>query len=85
MMQPYFSSITPPPQIPLYFQKQNNFSAQCGACALNNLLGANCFNANDLNKICYSLSDSVINPYKSVFGGDYDVTVLINAIKEYQI
>lgn len=79
-MRPYFSINASTP-IPLYFQKQSYLSAQCGVCALNNLLGAACFNANDLNKICYSLSDNMINPYKSVLGGDYDVTVLINALK----
>ena len=56
------------------------FSSKCGVCALNNLLGSKTFCTESLNGICKQLSDSMINPYKSVFGGDFDVSVLIYAL-----
>jgi hypothetical protein len=34
-----------------------------------------------MNEICYSLSDEFINPHKHVFGGDYDVNVLMIALQ----
>lgn len=51
---------------------------------MNNLIGDKVFDSIEFTKICNNLSDNLINPYKSVFGGDYDVTVLINALKNYQ-
>lgn len=65
----------------IYFQKQSALSAQCGLCALNNLIGAEMFNHQNLDKICKQLSTDMINPYKSIFGGDYDVSVIIKALQ----
>lgn len=45
-------------------------------------MGDKIFQKEDLTKICSQLSQDIINPYKSVFGGDYDVTVLIVALQE---
>jgi hypothetical protein len=55
-------------------------SLQCGMHALNNLLGKHFYSKEDMENICYSLSDDFINPHKYIFGGDYDVNVLMIAL-----
>jgi hypothetical protein len=56
-------------------------SLLCGVHALNNLLGGPVFTESDLNEICYSFSDELINPHKYIFGGDFDMNVLIKALE----
>lgn len=53
--------------------------------AINNLIGKNKYKTDDLNNICLSLSSDFINPYKSVFGGDFDVTALICALEREKL
>lgn len=38
-----------------------------------------------MDAICKELSDDFINPHKSFFGGDYDVNVLIHALKNHSL
>ena len=38
-----------------------------------------------MNTICYELSDDFINPHKHIFGGDYDVNVLLIALERHQM
>ena len=52
---------------------------------LNNLLGSPEYNKNLLNNICFDLSSEFINPYKSVLGGDFDVTVLMDALRHHNM
>lgn len=49
---------------------------------MNNILGVSRYNKDAMNEICYSLSDEFINPHKHVFGGDYDVNVLMIALQK---
>ncbi len=35
-----------------------------------------------MNKICNQLSSEFINPHRSIFGGNYDVNVLIYAFQQ---
>lgn len=67
--------------IKMYFETQSTFSNDCGVCALNNLLGWQQFDNKYIASLCIPLSDKFINPYKSMFGGDFDVTPLILALK----
>lgn len=66
----------------VYFEKQSYFSLQCGLFSVNHLLGGKVYSKTDFNNICYSLSDDTINPHKHLFGGDYDVNVLIIALQQ---
>lgn len=69
----------------VYFQKQSTFDNSCGVCALNNLMGEKMFTKQFLNEVCSNFSDSFINPYKSIFGGDFDVTALISALECFEV
>jgi hypothetical protein len=63
------------------FYEQPWHSNMCGLFALNNLLGKKeRFTSKDLNECCKALSPKENTAYKSFFGGDYDVTVLIHAL-----
>jgi hypothetical protein len=53
---------------------------KCGLHALNNLFGGKIFTTNSLNEICYEMSDDWVNPHKHIFGGEYDVNVLMMAL-----
>ena len=66
----------------VYFSKQSCISLYCGLHCLNNLYGCERYTIEQLNDICYSLSDECINPHKHVFGGEYDVNVLIKALED---
>lgn len=46
-------------------------------------MGEKIFSTTDLNNICEELSNQLINPHKSIFGGDYDINVLIRALQIY--
>ena len=50
--------------------------------SLNNMLGSAIFTSDSLNAICYQLSTDFINPHKHIFGGDYDVNVLLLALQQ---
>lgn len=65
----------------MFFQKQTILSRDCGVHALNNLIGSQVFTNQHLNNICKSLSSNLINPYKSIIGGNFDVTALIIALQ----
>lgn len=70
----------------IYFQKQTFLDNSCGLCALNNLMGKKAFTYQDLTQICRNISpDSIINPYKSLFGGDFDVSALILALQTHDV
>lgn len=49
---------------------------------MNHLLGDEVYDKNQFNEICYELSDDIINPHKHIFGGDYDVNVLMIALEK---
>ena len=66
---------------PAYLEKQKSFSNLCAVHAINNLLGYEACTQNELNQICYDLSDDFINPHKHIFGGDYDANVLMIALQ----
>jgi hypothetical protein len=65
----------------LYFQKQGTFSSKCGKCALNNLLGRKEINEQMLDDICTKLEKEIKQDYRHALGGDYDINVLIDALK----
>lgn len=65
-----------------YFEKQKAFTLQCGMHSVNNLLCKERYNVKDMEKICYDLSGSFINPHKHVFGGDYDANVILLALQK---
>lgn len=70
----------------IYHEKQSKLL--CALHTLNNLLqDGTAFKQEDLDKICKELdSKSLINPFKSVFGlGDYDISVIIKALKQKQL
>lgn len=46
------------------------------------MLGSKIYENNHLVKICQNLSEDFINPYKSIFGGDFDVTAIIIAFEQ---
>lgn len=48
---------------------------------LNNYFGYSKFTEKDMNKICSDLSPKCINPHKGIFGGNYDINVLMKAFK----
>lgn len=64
-----------------YFEKQRAFTLQCGMHSVNNLLCKNAYSVKDMEKICYDLSDSFMNPHKHVLGGDYDANVILLALQ----
>lgn len=64
----------------LYFEKQGAFGSQCGKCALNNLLGSHEVTRQMLDDICKRFSNDYKQDYKHMFGGDYDVNVLTEAL-----
>jgi len=66
----------------VYFERQGNFSLQCGRHAMNNLFGREVYTKTRLNSICYRLRDAIINPHKHIFGGEYDVNVMMMALQE---
>lgn len=53
----------------------------CGKCAVNNLLGKEALTSGMLNEICNNLAKEVKQDYRHILGGDYDVNVLISALK----
>lgn len=61
-----------------YFQKQSNFSNLCGMHVINNFFGSEKYTEKQMNEACQDLSSDCINPHKSIFGGNYDVNVLIS-------
>jgi hypothetical protein len=63
-----------------FFEKQNNFSLQCGVHSLNNLIGYRYFSEKSLNDICFALSADLINPHKHILGGDFDANGMIIAL-----
>ena len=65
----------------MFFERQGRFSLMCGLHSLNNMLGRHDCTSEELNAICYELSDAFINPHKHIFGGDYDVNVLLVALQ----
>ena len=64
-----------------FFQKQGTLSMQCGMHSINNLLCQNAYSKNQMEAICYELSDDSINPHKHVLGGDYDANVIMIALQ----
>lgn len=66
----------------IYFEEQGRFSLLCGKHALNNLMGKELYTQDRLNGICYQLSDAFINPHKHIFGGEYDVNVMMMALQQ---
>lgn len=68
-------------KVSVYFEKQSYFSLQCGLHSVNHLLGGNIYSKDIMNNICYQLSNDLINPHKHIFGGDYDVNVLMAALQ----
>ena len=38
------------------------------------------FTTSKMEEICFSLSDNIINPHKSIFGGEYDINVMTKAL-----
>ena len=65
----------------LYFHKQGTFSNKCGQYALNNLLGGKYIDSAMLNQICDQFQKEISHNNKHAFGGDYDINVLIEALK----
>jgi hypothetical protein len=49
--------------------------------SVNNILGKEAYSKDAMNSICYELSDDFINPHKHVFGGDYDINVIMVALQ----
>ena len=37
-----------------------------------------------MTDICYELSDDLINPHKHLFGGDFDINVLMLSLQRHQ-
>jgi hypothetical protein len=64
----------------LYFEKQGNFNSLCGKCAINNLLGKEEVTKSMLDDICTRFKKEVKQSYKHIFGGDYDLNVLMEAL-----
>ena len=58
------------------------FSMNCGVHCLNNFLGKKRFSSEDFNNICSKLSDNYINPHKHIFGGDFDINILMLALQQ---
>jgi hypothetical protein len=50
--------------------------------SVNNLLARPEYTKQQMNDICYKLSDAFINPHKHLFGGDYDANVVIIALQD---
>lgn len=69
----------------VYFERQRGLSMQCGLFSVNHLLGGRVYSQQAMTQICYSLSDDYINPHKHIFGGDYDLNVLILALQQQQL
>jgi hypothetical protein len=69
----------------IYREKQGIFDNNCGLHALNNLVGARVFEKKRLDDICKMLSPKFINPHKHIFGGDYDVNILMIALQEHKM
>jgi hypothetical protein len=67
----------------VYFEQQGLFSMQCGRHSVNHLLGGPLFSREAMNQICYGLSQDLINPHKHLFGGDYDLNVLMLALQTH--
>ena len=38
-----------------------------------------------MTQICYELSDDFINPHKHIFGGEFDVNVLMIALQRHKL
>ena len=57
-------------------------SLQCGMHSVNNLLRSAVYKEEDMNKICYDLSEDFINPHKHILGGDYDANILMIALQK---
>jgi hypothetical protein len=60
-----------------FFSTQSSFSNLCGMHVVNNFLGLQKYNEEQMNEVCWNLSPDCINPHKSIFGGNYDVNVLM--------
>jgi hypothetical protein len=48
---------------------------------LNNLLGEEKFTKDSISKLCKKLPETKNNSYTSIFGGDFDVSLLILALQ----
>lgn len=64
-----------------FFSTQTNFSNLCGMHVVNNFLGCQKYSEEQMNEVCWSLSSDCINPHKSIFGGNYDVNVLMTVFQ----
>lgn len=49
--------------------------------AVNNVLGSSAYQPQHFDDICRSISSDLINPHRHIFGGDYDVNVMIIALQ----
>ena len=65
-----------------YFQTQKTLSLHCGMHSINNLLKQHVYEIADMDRICYNLSDDMINPHKHIMGGDYDANVIIIGLQQ---
>jgi hypothetical protein len=68
----------------LFFQKQGLFNNCCGKYALNNLLGSKEISTQMLDAICKKFEKKFKQDYKHTFGGDYDINILIEALRVYE-
>ncbi|XP_031505776.1 uncharacterized protein LOC116268108 [Nymphaea colorata] len=59
------------------------FSSKCGKCALNNLLGRKEITDEMLDQICTKFEKEVKQDYRHALGGDYDINVLMDALKVF--